>query len=51
MSQEVSRRLLIAETRIRYLVNPCEVCVGQSGNGMDFPLSVSLEQRSVLIPP
>jgi hypothetical protein len=44
MSQEVSRWLLIAETRVPYLVNPCEVCGGQSGIGMDFPLSVSLQQ-------
>jgi hypothetical protein len=44
MSQEVSRWPLIAETRVPYLVNPCEVCGGQSGIGMEFPLSVSLEQ-------
>jgi hypothetical protein len=44
MSQEVSPWLLIAETGVPYLVNSCEACGRQSGIGMDFPLSVSLEQ-------
>ena len=44
ISQEVSRWLLIAETRVPYLVNPCKVCGGQSSIGMEFPLSVSLKQ-------
>jgi hypothetical protein len=54
MAQVVSRRPLTAEARVRSLVNPCEICGGQSGTGTGFfwstsvfPLSISFHRCSI----
>jgi hypothetical protein len=36
MAQDVSRRHLTAEARVRVRVNPCDICGGQSGIGTGF---------------
>jgi hypothetical protein len=36
MAEEVSRRPVTAEARVRALVNPCRICGGQSGIGTGF---------------
>jgi hypothetical protein len=41
MDQVVSRRLLTAEARVRFRVNPCGICGGQSGTGTGFSPSSS----------
>jgi hypothetical protein len=36
MAQTVSRLSLTAETQVRFMVSPCEICGGYSGTGTDF---------------
>ena len=38
----VKTRPFIVEVRVRSLVSPCDICRGQSGTGMGFPLSTSV---------
>jgi hypothetical protein len=42
MALAVSSRTLTAETRVCVLVNPCEICGGQSGSGTGFFLISSI---------
>jgi hypothetical protein len=42
MAHAVSHRPLNAEARVRARVSPCEICGGQSGTGINFPLSSSV---------
>jgi hypothetical protein len=48
MAQEVSRRPLTTETRIRAQVSPCGICGGQgdTGTSVQFPLSISFHHGS-----
>jgi hypothetical protein len=41
MAQEISRRTLTAEARVRAPVNPCGICGRQSGSGTGFSRSSS----------
>jgi hypothetical protein len=41
IAQEVSRRPLTAEGRVRARVNPCAICGGQSGTETGFSPSYS----------
>jgi hypothetical protein len=50
MAQAVSRRPLTADSRVRAQVNPCGICVGQSGTGTGFSPS-SLVSPVSIIPP
>jgi hypothetical protein len=51
MAQVVSRRPLIAEARVRALVNPCGIYGGQSGIGTGFSPSSSVLPCQYIIPP
>jgi hypothetical protein len=40
MARAVSRRPLVAESRVRARFNPCGICSGQSDTGTDFSQSI-----------
>jgi hypothetical protein len=42
MAQEVSRRSVTVEARVRGLFNPCVICGGQRSTGTGFSLSSSV---------
>ena len=39
---------LSAEARAQYQASPCEICVGQSGTGTEFPPSTSVYTVSII---
>jgi len=45
MTRAVSRRSLTAEARVRFQVDACEICGGQSGTGSGFPPNTSVFLR------
>jgi hypothetical protein len=48
MAQAVSRRPPTADFRVQSRVSPCGICVGQSGTGTGFSLSISFHRYSII---
>jgi hypothetical protein len=51
MAQDVSRRPLTAEARVRARINPCGICGGQNGTGTGFSQSSSVLPSQYIISP